>query len=395
MRAYKRWMKKGSFLFITAIMLTITACSQGNTANNANTPAAAANTSSSEAVKSNAPGTGGKAVGFLFVGAKDDYGYNQAAYLGSEGVEKAFPDLKMLRSENVPETAEAERVMEEMIRQGAKIIFPTSYGHLDPALEVAKRHPDVIFFHQGGLKTSDNLGTYFGTIYEPVYLAGIAAGKMSKTGKLGYIVSVPIPQVLLNVNAFTLGARSVNPAATTTVTFTGSWCDPGQQANAANSLIDSGIDVLTQHQDCTKTVIETAERRGVMTVGYHADASTLAPKGWIVGSVWNWAKLYEDMVKIASEGKFDGSIYDGKFRGGLKDDIVQLTEFGSVVPEAVKKFVLDKKQELLDGKLSPFMGPVKDQNGSVKIAEGTIPKEDDLEATDYLVEGVIGSIPGK
>ena len=132
-----------------------------------------------------------------------------------------------------------------------------------------------------------------------------------------------------------------------------------------------------------------------MTVGYHADASTLAPKGWIVGSVWNWAKLYEDMVKIASEGKFDGSIYDGKFRGGLKDDIVQLTEFGSVVPEDVKKFVLDKKQELLDGKLSPFMGPVKDQSGSVKIAEGTIPKEDDLEATDYLVEGVIGSIPGK
>ncbi len=395
MRAYKRWMKKGSFLLIAAIMLTITACSQGNTANNTNTPAATANTSSSEAVKSNAPGTGGKAVGFLFVGAKDDYGYNQAAYLGSEGVEKAFPELKMLRSENVPETAEAERVMEEMIRQGAKIIFPTSYGHLDPALEVAKRHPDVIFFHQGGLKTSDNLGTYFGTIYEPVYLAGIAAGKMSKTGKLGYIVSVPIPQVLLNVNAFTLGARSVNPAATTTVTFTGSWCDPGQQANAANSLIDSGIDVLTQHQDCTKTIIETAERRGVMTVGYHADASTLAPKGWIVGSVWNWAKLYEDMVKIASEGKFDGSIYDGKFRGGLKDDIVQLTEFGSVVPEDVKKFVLDKKQELLDGKLSPFMGPVKDQSGSVKIAKGTIPKEDDLEATDYLVEGVIGSIPGK
>lgn len=395
MRAYKRWLRKGSFLLIAAIMLAITACSQGNTANNANAPATTANTGSKEAVKSAAPGTGGTAVGFLFVGAKDDYGYNQAAYLGSEGVEKAFPDLKMLRSENVPETAEAERVMEEMIRQGAKIIFPTSYGHLDPALEVAKRHPDVIFFHQGGLKTSDNLGTYFGTIYEPVYLAGIAAGKMSKTGKLGYIVSVPIPQVLLNVNAFTLGARSVNPAATTTVTFTGSWCDPGQQANAANSLIDSGVDVLTQHQDCTKTVIETAERRGVMTVGYHADASTLAPKGWIVGSVWNWAKLYEDMVKTASEGKFDGSIYDGKFRGGLKDDIVQLTEFGSVVPEDVKKFVLDKKQELLDGKFSPFMGPVKDQSGKVKIAEGTVPKEDDLEATDYLVEGVIGSIPGK
>ena len=158
-----------------------------------------------------AAGTGGKAVGFIFVGAKDDYGYNQAAYIGSQGVEKAFPDLKVLRSENVPETAEAERVMEEMIRNGAKIIFPTSYGHLDPALNVAKRHPDVLFYHQGGLKTADNLGTYFGTIWEPVYLAGIAAGKMSKSGKLGYIVSVPIPQVLLNVNAFELGAKSVNP----------------------------------------------------------------------------------------------------------------------------------------------------------------------------------------
>jgi basic membrane protein A len=162
-----------------------------------------------------AAGMGGKAVGFIFVGARDDYGYNQAAFKGSEGVEKAYPNLKVLRSENVPETAEAERVMEEMIRNGAKIIFPTSYGHLDPALNVAKRHPDVLFFHQGGLKTAANLGTYFGTIWEPVYLAGKAAGKMSKSGKLGYIVSVPIPQVLLNVNAFQLGAKSENPNATT------------------------------------------------------------------------------------------------------------------------------------------------------------------------------------
>ncbi|QYR23641.1 BMP family ABC transporter substrate-binding protein [Paenibacillus sp. sptzw28] len=397
MEGLRRWIAKSGFVLGAIVLILLSACSQGGGTGNkpVETSTASAGSDKSAGNSGNAPGTGGSAVGFLFVGAKDDYGYNQAAYLGSEGVAKAFPDMKILRSENVPETAEAGRVMEEMIRQGAKIIFPTSYGHLDPALEVAKNHPDVVFFHQGGLKTSDNLGTYFGTIYEPVYLAGIAAGKMSKSGKLGYIVSVPIPQVLLNVNAFTLGARSVNPKATTTVTFTGSWCDPGQQANAANSLIDSGVDVLTQHQDCTKTVIETAERRGVMTVGYHADASSLAPKGWIVGSVWNWSKLYEDMVKTAVDGKFKGSVYDGKYRGGLKDDIVQLTAFGEAVPEDVRKYVLDKKQEILNGKLHPFAGPVKDQKGNVKIPDRSVPKEDDLEATNYLVEGVIGSIPGQ
>lgn len=342
-----------------------------------------------------APGTNGKAVGFIFVGAKDDFGYNQAAYLGSEGVEQTCKDLKVLRSENVPETAEAERVMEEMIRSGAKIIFPTSYGHLDPALEVAKRHPEVVFFHQGGLKTGENLGTYFGTIYEPVYLAGIAAGKMTRTNKLGYIVSVPIPQVLLNVNAFEMGARSVNPNATTSVVFTGSWCDPGKQADSVNSLLDKGVDVVTQHQDCTKTVIETAERRGAMSVGYHADASTLAPKGWIVGSVWKWSAPYVDMVQTAQAGKFKGSKYDGRYRGGMKDGLVGLTEFGTSVPSDVQSLVKAKEKAMLAGTLKPFKGPIKDQSGKVRIAEGVTPSSEDLESMDYLVEGVEGHIPSK
>ncbi|OAS16323.1 BMP family ABC transporter substrate-binding protein [Paenibacillus oryzisoli] len=373
----KKWGIMASSLVVS---LTLAACSSTSS------PA-------STAVSGGAAGTGGKAVGFIFVGAKDDYGYNQAAYIGSQGVEKAFPDLKVLRSENVPETAEAERVMEEMIRNGAKIIFPTSYGHLDPALNVAKRHPDVLFYHQGGLKTAANLGTYFGTIWEPVYLAGIAAGKMSKTGKLGYIVSVPIPQVLLNVNAFELGAKSVNPSATTTVVFTGSWCDPAQQANAANSMIDQGIDVLSQHQDCTKTVIETAERRGALSVGYHAEASVLAPKGWITGSIWNWSDLYVDMVKTGIAGTFKGSKYDGKYRGQLKDNVVQLTPYGSAVPEDVKKLVDKGKADLVAGTLNPFSGPIKDQKGVVKIEAGAKLELDKLEATDYFVEGVIGSIP--
>jgi basic membrane protein A and related proteins len=332
-------------------------------------------------------------VGFIFVGPGDDYGYNQAAFLGSKAVEADLPDVKVLRAENVPETEEAERVMEQMIRDGATIIFPTSYGHLDPALAVAARHPDVIFVHQGGLKTAENLGTYFGTIWEAVYLSGVTAGKMTKTNKLGYIVSFPIPQVLLNINAFALGARSVNPDATTTVVFTANWCDPGKQAEAANTLIAQEVDVLTQHQDCTKTIVETAERNGIMSVGYHADASTLAPKGWLTGSIWNWGPLYDDMVKTIQAGKWAESPYKGKYRVGLKDGVVALAPFGTSVPKEVQDLVLEKKQAIIDGTLFPFEGPIKDQDGNVRIEAGKRPAIEELETTDYLVEGVIGTIP--
>ncbi|MEK7215432.1 MAG: BMP family ABC transporter substrate-binding protein [Chloroflexota bacterium] len=341
-----------------------------------------------------AAGSGQTTVGFLFVGPKDDYGYNQAAYLGSVEMEKAMgARVKVLRAENVPETEEAERVMEGMINQGAKVIFPTSYGHLDPALNVAKRHPEVTFIHQGGLKTASNLGTYFGNIYETVYLGGVAAGKMTKSIELGFIVSFPIPQVLMIINAFQQGAKSVNPSATTHVVFTANWCDPGKQAEAANNLIAQGVDVLTQHQDCSKTIVETAERRGIMSVGYHADASALAPKGWLTGAVWNWGPVYTQEVKAVLEGKWAGSPLAGKYRLGIKDGAVDLAKFGAAVPADVQALVKAKQKDILDGKLTPIEGPVKDQSGAVKIAAGVKPSIDDLEKTDYLVEGVVGSVP--
>jgi basic membrane protein A and related proteins len=354
---------------------------------------AAGEAAAATAAEAAVPGTGGSAIGFLFVGPRDDYGYNQAAYLGSEAVEAAFPNYEILRAENVPENQEAERVMENMIRQGAKIIFPTSYGHLDPALEVAKRYPDVIFMHQGGLKTAENLGTYFGTIWETVYLSGVAAGHMSKTGKLGFIVSFPIPQVLLNINAFTLGARSVNPDATTTVVFTASWCDPAQQAEAANSLIAQGVDVLTQHQDCTKTIIETAERNGIYSVGYHADASELAPEGWITGSAWDWGATFEDIAKTIDEGTWADSAYASRFRAGIAQDAVKLAPFGKNVPQEVQDDVNAIFATIKDGSFHPFTGPILDQAGNVKIAEGVTPTVEELESADFLIEGVIGTIP--
>jgi basic membrane lipoprotein Med (substrate-binding protein (PBP1-ABC) superfamily) len=342
-------------------------------------------------------GSGGKkqlTIGFLYVGPKNDYGYNQAAYEGSLAIKKAMPNVKLLQAENVPETSEAERVMEKMIRDGATIIFPTSFGHLDPALNVAARHPDVTFLHQGGLKTAKNLGTYFGTIYQTQYAVGQAAGMATKKNKLGYIVAFPIAQTLLNINAFELGARSVNPKAKTTVVFTGSWCDPGKQAEAANSLIDQGADVLEQHQDCTKTIVQTAERRGVKSVGYHVDASKFAPKGWLTASVWNWGPLYVKMVKTIVAGKFKGSPYAGRYRAGIKDGVIKLAPFGHAATPKIRKKVTATYNALKSGKLKPFTGPIKDQSGKIRIPKGVSPSPTALENTNYLVQGVTGKIPG-
>jgi basic membrane lipoprotein Med (substrate-binding protein (PBP1-ABC) superfamily) len=332
-------------------------------------------------------------IGFLYVGPHNDFGYNQAAYQGSLAVKKAFPKAKILEAENVPETAEAERVMEKMIRDGATIIFPTSFGHLGPAMNVAKRHPDVTFLHMGGLQNAPNLGTYFGTIYDTQYAVGQAAGMATKSGKLGYVVAFPIAQTLLNINAFELGARSVNPNAKTYVVFTGSWCDPGKQAEATNSLIDQKIDVMEQHQDCTKTVVQTAERRGVDSTGYHADASSLAPKGWLTGSEWNWGPLMVKMVKTVVEGKFKGSPYSGLYRAGVPSGVIKLAPFGAAATPAIRKEV-DKTYAKLKTGWVPFEGPIKDQSGKVVVAAGKTPDRHALESTNYLVQGVVGKIPG-
>jgi simple sugar transport system substrate-binding protein/basic membrane protein A len=353
--------------------------------------------SGTSGAQADAPGQDSKAVGFIFVGPKDDFGYNQAAYEGSQAVKKAYPKLKVLTAENVPEDDTAARVMEGMIDRGAKIIFATSYGHLDAAIKVAKEHPDVAVVQQGNFIKGDipaNAGTYFGTVYEPVYLAGMAAGMATKSNKLGYVYAFPIPQTINNIDAFELGAQAVNPKAKTYTINTSSWCDPAAQAEAAKSLLSQGVDVLTQHQDCTATVIKTAEAAGAMTVGYHADASKLAPKGWITGSEWAWDKLYTDIVKTALAGQFTGSDYNANYRVGYKtgnNPFVQ-SKFGKMITAADKKKIAAAKAKIsTDG--SPFAGPVYDQSGKVLFADGVIPTYAEIEATDVFVKGVQGDIP--
>jgi basic membrane protein A len=345
-------------------------------------------------------GTGGTAIGFIFVGPKDDFGYNQAAYDGAMAVKAACSDLEILTAENVPEDDNATRVMQDMVDKGAKLIFATSYGHLDPALKVAEENPDVVIVQQGNVisgTAAANVGTYFGTVYEPVYLAGIAAGKATESNKLGYVYAFPIPQTLANINAFELGAKSVNPDAETITVNTSSWCDPAKQAEAANSLIGQGVDVITQHQDCQATVIKAAEAKGVKVVGYHADAIELAPKGWLTGSEWNWGPLYLDIVKTTLSGEFTGSKYNANYRVGYKDGenpFVQ-SEFGPSVDDETKTLIEEALAEIKTPTGSPFAGPVLDQDGNEVIAEGEVPTYDEVETifASTFVEGVIGDIP--
>ena len=345
-----------------------------------------------------APGTGGKAVGFIFVGPKDDFGYNQAAYDGSQAVAKAFPDLEVLTAENVPETDEATRVMEDMIAKGAKIIFATSYGHLDPAAKVAAAHPDVVVVQQGNLIKGTipaNFGTYFGTVYEPVYLAGIAAGKATKTNKLGYVYAFPIPQTIANINAFELGAQSVNPAVQTFTVNTSNWCDPAKQAEAAKSLLDQGVDVITQHQDCTKTIIETTEAAGAMVVGYHADASGARPQGLAhrlgveLGTALHrhrqdraGRRLHRQQVQRQLPGRAE----DG-------DNPFVQSKFGPSVTRRDQGPDRHGPGRDLPPDGSPFTGPVIAQDGKVIFAAGTTPDYVAIEGPTFFVQGVVGKLP--
>ena len=343
-----------------------------------------------------APGAGATKVGVIAVGPKDDFGYNQAVYQGVEALREEFPDVEVLDAYNIPEDDTAATTMESMIAQGATIIFATSYGHLDAAKEVAAAHPEVVVVHQGGLlgdAPPANMGTYFGSVFEPVYLAGIAAGAATKTGKLGYVYAIPIPQTLANINAFTLGAQSVRPDVETIAVSTTSWCDPATQADRVKSLLSAGVDVMTQHQDSTKTTIEATEAAGKYTVGYHADASSLAPNGWLTGSEWNWGPLYTEIVKTAIDGDFTGSEFNADYRANMasgKNPFIQ-SVIGPSVTDETKALMAAAEEELKAGG-SPFTGPVVAQDGTVKVPEGETPPIETIEQMDYFVKGVTGTV---
>jgi simple sugar transport system substrate-binding protein len=340
------------------------------------------------------PADTGLKVGFVYVGPRDDYGYNQAHAEGAKAI-ASMPGVSLLEEEKVPETMDVQRTMESMINlDGAKILFPTSFGYFDPhILKIAEKHPDVQFLHCGGLydggKHPKNVGSYFGYIDEGQYLNGIVAAYATKSKKLGFIAAKPIPQVLRNINAFTLGARSVDPKITTTVVFTGDWSLPVKEADSANALIDQGIDVLTMHVDSPKVIVQTAEKRGIYSAGYHTSQASLAPKGYLTGAEWNWAKIYEMYVKkLQAKEPFEHLV-----RGGLKDGFVKTSPYGAAVSAEAKAAADAVKAKMVAGEFVIFKGELKDNTGKVVIPAGTEQVQTDpvLESMSYLVEGVIGS----
>lgn len=341
-------------------------------------------------------------IGFIYVGPKDDYGYNQAHAEGAAAMMSNVPGIRIVEEASVPETTAVAETMRNMIEiDGAKVLFPTSFGYFDPyILEMAEQFPEVQFFHAGGLYQEgmpDNVGSYFGYIDEAQYVAGVVAGHMSQSGKLGFVAAKPIPQVLRNINSFTLGAKSINPDIITQVIFTGDWALPVKEAEATNSMADQGIDVVTCHVDSPKVVIETAEKRGIYSSGYHADQAPLAPKGYLTGAEWDWSSIYTSLGQQFVEGKslMAGDI-EHVLRGGIGDKFCKVSPYGQPVTDAAKADADAALDGLAKGELVIYKGPLKTNDGNEILSADKEYKQQDLELEkmDYLIEGVEGSVGG-
>ncbi len=324
-------------------------------------------------------------VGFVYVSPIGDAGWSYAHDQGRLGIE-AMDGVTTSFVEAVPEGPDSERVMLNMARKNYSLIFATSYGYMDPMLKVAKQFPDIVFMHCSGFKTAKNMGNYFGRMYQARYLSGMVAGAMTKSKILGYVAAFPIPEVIRGINAFALGAQSVNSDVKVRVVWTKTWYDPATEKEAAKSLLDVGADVIAQHQD-SPAPQEAAQEKGVYSVGYNSDMSKFAPKSHLCAPIWNWSPFYKEMMEKVQQGTWKSKSY----WYGLEHGIVDITPMGSMVPEAVQKRVLAKKDEIASGKAKVFVGPVKDQSGKLRIAKDTPANDRELLGMTWFVEGVVGT----
>ena len=331
-------------------------------------------------------------VGFVYFGSRTDFGWNQAHAVAAQKI-AGMDNVSLVEQERVPETEECARVMESMIQlDGAKVIFATAFGYWPFAKELAAKYPEVLFIHAGGLwKDGDPENTvgYRGFLEEPHYICGVAAGHMSKTGKLGFVGAKPLYFIFNNANAFIMGARSVNPDITCQVVLTGDWDNPVKEAETVNAMIDQGADVIMSNVDVPKVSVETAERRGVYSCGYHTDLSSLAPKGFLSGAEWNWGKG-ADFVEAWRKG----AEFPNLLRGGFEKDMVALSPIGAAVPDDVKAEMMTLKDGFTDGSFQLYKGPLKDNKGNEVLAEGQVIDNNDAGfklGVKWLVEGAIGS----
>jgi basic membrane protein A and related proteins len=331
-------------------------------------------------------------VGIIYVGSRDDYGWNQAHAVAARAL-KDIAGVKVVEEENVAETVAVQKTMESMINiDGATLLFPTSFGYFDPFMvDAAKKYPKVEFRHPTTLWSADkhpaNLGGYFCYLDQGHYVNGIAAGLSTTSNKIGYIAAKPIPLVLRNVNSFMLGARKVNPNATVQLIVTGDWALPVREAEAANALVDAGCDVIACHIDSPKVVIETAEKRGVKSCGHNANQAELAPKGFITGAELKWETVYKSFAGMIAKGeKLPNMVI-----GGYDKDMVVSSPFGAGASEAGRNAATAVIADLKAGK-PIFTGLVKSNAGKVISDKDTGLYDPSLEHTDYLVEGIVGAV---
>ncbi len=328
-------------------------------------------------------------VAFVYVGPIGDGGWTFAHEQARLKLVKALPNVEATYIESVEETPSvAEPVINELAQKGNKIIFTTSFGYMDPTINVAKKFPNVYFEHATGYKTAANVAVYQVRQYQPRYLAGIVAGKMTKSNIIGYVAAFPIPEVVGGIDAFTLGVRSVNPNAKVKVVWTNTWYDPGLEKTAAKSLLDAGADILAQHQD-TPSTLQAAQEAGKYAFGNDSIMESYAPKAHLASPYWDWSLYYIDRVKAAMAGTWK----TGSYFGGFKEGAVDLSPLNAAVPDDVKKLVDDKKAAMKAGTFDVYTGPIKDQTGAVKVAQGASLSDEQIVSIDYFVEGVDGTIP--
>jgi basic membrane protein A len=329
-------------------------------------------------------------VGFIYVGPVGDGGFTYSHDQGRQYLEKELKVETVFKESVKEDKAEVEKAVEDMIEQGAKVIVGTSFGFQEGLVSEAAKHKDIKFLHCSGYETAENLGQFFGKIHEMMYLDGIVAGLKTKSNTIGFVGAFPIPEVIRNINAFTLGAKSVNPNVKVKVNWTNTWYDPAKEKDAALALIDAGSDVIAQHQD-TAGPQQAAEAKGVFSIGYNTDMSKTAPKANMTSAVWNWGPYYVKQVKAVMDGTWKSE----KYWGGVSDGIVDIAPLTALAPAEAKEKVEKAKEDIKAGKNKIFVGPLKDQKGTVKVENGKTMSDDDIWNMNWFVEGVDGTIPAK
>ena len=333
---------------------------------------------------------GGEPVkaGFVYVSPITEAGWTKQHDEGRKAVEAALGSrVKTSYVENVPEGADAERVIRDLARQGQRIIFTPSFGYMEPTLKVAKEFPDVKFESITGYKTADNVAAANARYYEGRFLAGIAAGRLTQTNLAGYVAGFPIPEVLQGINAFTLGMRSVNPKAEVKVVWLNAWFDPPKERDAAMALFNQNVDVIAFHTGST-AVMAAAQERGKLAVAYHSDMRKVAPDAQIVAVTHQWGDYYTRRIRAAA----DGSWTSGNVWGGVKQGMVRVGDFGPKVPKAVQQEVLARQKDIACGKLLPFAGPIVDNEGREVVPKGQAMTDEQILTMNFLVSGVQGRI---